>query len=1548
MASRKATCVKFAKTCLAAALALGAAGTTLAAVVDLGGASVTKTGAEFKAAYNNNTIENGTVTVSSAHDNENMASGVYTIGNGATLTSDIIHQNGNLTLTVAGGTYISTGYITMPFRYGNQVLVLDNGVLSHTSSATASGVPQTVNIGYTWNNKDSSKGKDISARAVVVNGSRFEMTQSGNLGLGMNKAHERKINTMKVDFAVTNSTVFVSSGQIVMSGTDNAWISDTANSYVHAVFGPGADLTFKQIYANGSYPAPSAIFDGATIHWVTGGNSFIGQTGSVSGDIYEIQENGLTVDIPEGGALSCDVNSSALKGDGGIVKVGNGSITWNKITSSGSGRHLFTGSLVVSNGTWSSSVGYAASAFKVDGANSTLALSGSLTAASVVLAATDGGTLTLAGATLTDASPDLTLAGGGTTDYFTRDGVIAAYMLDSLTLGEGAVLDLDADATGADTISATTTNIMATAAHPVTINLNFTAAPAAGETFTFFATDDAAKFTVTPKLGSLTVPHEISISDGILVMTVTADDYTWNGSQTNWGDADAWTKDGAAATWADGNNAIFNTANTTAALAANAAASKVEFSADATVDGTATLTAPVVAVASGVSATISAPTAGALSKIGAGTLTLTQNRTDQTTLSEGTLAMPNGATLDPSKLTLGTDPAKPVTLDYGGQTLSSNPTAYLGAGMDVMLTNGTFSHTGEVRFDDSNSPSTLTIASNAVLSTTSRYFINTSGEKTINIVGGEFDLSTLSGSGQNVWLMQNSSGCLRINATDGAVIRANGYLQTASGHDSAGLSPKVDWVMVDSMLSITGRGLYLGNRGSQGSFSNHPVTPECRFSMTNGVFNAQEGIFLGNNPTENTSQHGGWYIAEFDNCIVTAKQCRVYGDRPASRIHFNGTTLVANGDGENWITATEFAEGATPVTIGADGLVLDTNGKTMSVKASLGGTGGLTVKGGGRVTMTVAPAYSGVTTVEAGTTLVIPSPDAFTGGFASAVAASATLPEGVYPYIVIVGEGTLPASVLEDLVAPEGCRFVRTGDGKTILCISGNPTPTWIGGATGSLSVDANWTTGFVPDSGACVIGNAMAASLEKGDAFAAESITFPADSASVTIAGDFTTLSSIVNNSTANMTFTGFVDFGNGNIDVTETATYNDSTRAISGGCVVFAGGVRGVDVANHTIFTGSYTLTKTGKFNFTTSGNGRAILNTNATLNVKSTDQIHELYIKSGATFHTETASHGWSGSGATHRLWLWNEGTFFADSYLLDGNGQMWLGGLISNATNADMNKNAVLKIETATVNSNGQLWLHGYNSSGEALTTYIGAGGLNIASGKTGYFGVENKNHTSTIRPLDSDFTIGRGSNANYDFRLANEAIQFAIHTTDEDETARTVTLNGRITTENHADTTITVKGTGTNVVNSTSPLMVGTYAVADTATVVLNNGAGFANGTISVGGTATLAVGESGTASVNNLTLAAGATLGFNFTERAAPPVLVATSATLPATVKVKVSAAEGKHVKGGAHVLTSGGAFAGANVELAEDCLDWVKGVSVVDGEIVIDVKAIGTIIIVR
>ena len=53
-------------------------------------------------------------------------------------------------------------------------------------------------------------------------------------------------------------------------------------------------------------------------------------------------------------------------------------------------------------------------------------------------------------------------------------------------------------------------------------------------------------------------------------------------------------------------------------------------------------------------------------------------------------------------------------------------------------------------------------------------------------------------------------------------------------------------------------------------------------------------------------------------------------------------------------------------------------------------------------------------------------------------------------------------------------------------------------------------------------------------------------------------------------------------------------------------------------------------------------------------------------------------------------------------------------------------------------------------------------------------------------------------------------------------------------------------------------------------------------------------------------------------------------------------------LKGGANVLTSGGAFTGVNVTLAQGYPAWVKGVSVVNGDIVLDVKPRGTFIIVR
>ena len=70
--------------------------------------------------------------------------------------------------------------------------------------------------------------------------------------------------------------------------------------------------------------------------------------------------------------------------------------------------------------------------------------------------------------------------------------------------------------------------------------------------------------------------------------------------------------------------------------------------------------------------------------------------------------------------------------------------------------------------------------------------------------------------------------------------------------------------------------------------------------------------------------------------------------------------------------------------------------------------------------------------------------------------------------------------------------------------------------------------------------------------------------------------------------------------------------------------------------------------------------------------------------------------------------------------------------------------------------------------------------------------------------------------------------------------------------------------------------------------------------------------------------------------------------TLNGTVGGKISAADGIRPKGGNPTLTSGGKFAGATVTLADGAPKWVKGVSVVDGDIVLNVKSTGMVIIVK
>ena len=939
-------------------VAVFAFGSLDAAVVDMGGATDETTNlGSYKygdKGIKGNEFRNGTLNVTG--NQEFSPDGVYTFGSGFTVnqTANQWGISGSRTVKFIDGAklnYTSTsdiyfGRLAGGATYnGTSQFILDGGIVNASASLYFS--PKA-----TSGNKD----KNVVLNFIMLNNSSLTLPTDKELRFGeVSRDSSYKHKTLKVTAAITNSTI---TAKQVRIGQISSYISDTANSFNKITFGPGTVLNVGQVYSY-AYPAPTVVFDGVKICWnAAAGDSIIGQNDGVKTSIYTIGPKGLVIDKQSGYSRTEVSNmASALSGTGGITKTGPGNITWNngRIGGSTTNPMTFTGPLVVSNGTWTSTLGYAASAFRADGGR--LVLSGELSAENVAFAATEAGTLTLAGATITDGSPDLELAGGGKTDYFTRDNAVGSYTLDSLTLGEGAVLDLDANATAVDAIKATTTTITATSDSPATININFSAAPSAGATFTLLNADSADKFIVVPKFANVPIPNAVSVVNGVLTLTVTADNYTWNGSQSNWGDTGAWTKNGDATTWSDGNNAVFGMANATATLTADAAASEVLFTADVTVSGSgsAALTALKVNVAEDVAATISAPTSGSLEKTGEGTLTLGASRTAQTTVSAGTLAMANGATVDGSKLTLGTDAAKPVVFDYGGQQLAFNPESNIPAHMDVALTNGEFTSSGTTYIEDS----TMRVAAGAS-------FV---GPGWI-CVGGKTSSDT-SGS---------ISACLVVDG--GAVTNSANHL-CIGDYGAIGSCSKV--------LVTNGGEYYSANHVSvaQGS-TGYLIVDASRVTAISGLrFCNEERCVEGENG----------YVSVTNGGEIVTKAVKYGSGAGNGYFDFDGGTLKARAAG-TLISAHD----RLFVRVNAEGGTIDNGGVSVTIAEDLLGAGAVTNKGAGKITYSTNQTGTGMMICEAGETFL---------NAGLMVARPVTVKEGAKFSVKATAQSTVSSLVLE-------------------------------------------------------------------------------------------------------------------------------------------------------------------------------------------------------------------------------------------------------------------------------------------------------------------------------------------------------------------------------------------------------------------------------------------------------------------------------------------------------------------------------------------------------
>lgn len=1079
-----------------------------------------------------------------------------------------------------------------------------------------------------------------------------------------------------------------------------------------------------------------------------------------------------------------------------------------------------------------------------------------------VYAGANGATFDSNGKTITIAESIEDKSGEAGVVRFTGGGTITLSGTPSYTGGTTNV--------AGTVLSLTTMAKSAIVAHPVVVEI-----PAAG------AVDGTVVFEVTdggtfsqPEVEAMVVTgpdasrYALVLADGgmkVVISDTLAGEYVWNdgSSGAGWHTSGKWSKNNVAGNWYDSTAAVFANAGDAATVDADVAAASVTFRANATVAaGGGTLTASEVSVASGVSAAINAPTAGALTKIGAGTLTLGALRTDATTLSDGTLVMfGTGTTLDWSKFTFGTDVSKPVTLKFeNGATVANASEMRFGAVAGT--TNTVYKECGD-----------WTVSGNFLMGLSdgpAQTFYHNGGTLT---VGGYFSIGDFDGG----------AGVSHVEINGGTVNTTHTGNYTAIGSQSDGT-------------------VIVSNGGTLNATGNLLVGNKAAGTMTidnGGVVNVADIIFAYNETGRNS-----------------LLELKTGGELSVDRIYYrNGTsaedTFLFNGGTLKCKSATLVsAHDRLFVKVASNGGIIDLDGRTVAIEEPLledaeSTGGGMAFIGGGVVTLASGNTYTGITTVEVGTTVHVVAQNEIAGGLAVTVPETASA-DDVYTVLSVTGDETLEGFTLPE--APENCSLRLSADKKSLLCIYGDPQNTWIGGATGSLNDNANWSLGIVPASGeSCVIGNATGANLTNpsGSAFAPASITFPATSAAVTINGEFSGITRIANNSANTMEFSDAVSFS-GNVDVVQNS-----------GAVKFTGGVTGDKLARATDIHGTYNFTETGDLiecpNTTVKSDGVYNL-LNGTFHKHNGD----FHVEAGGKVVVKNAKINSTAQNGAHLLGTFNGLFVVTNQFLVQGNSTHYL--------NTD--GSGTLVVNELRVIQNGKIALvkailgHGGIVRGAGYVRVYNNGSCEYGSYDdwTMYYNSKGTN-TSTGEPVFYKHSSSTWSHLTFD-------------TTDyyDSSIGRTITCEAPISAADAASAEkfdVTVKGKGKFVFANTSNgnIFSGGLIVQDSATVEVKPNAKPGKGAI---------------------TLGAGTTLALTAESREFTPLANTLNLPTEGTATLRI---DGKRLRHGEHVIASVVTGESENVKLdgKSSALAGRRAtLRVEDGKLYLTIKPDGTMIIVR
>ena len=535
--------------------------------------------------------------------------------------------------------------------------------------------------------------------------------------------------------------------------------------------------------------------------------------------------------------------------------------------------------------------------------------------------------------------------------------------------------------------------------------------------------------------------------DGDITVTVSHTPQTWAGAaetSATWS-GNNW-DEGVA--FDDGNDAVFAMDGAIVEVDADYSAYTLTFNDNAALTGTGTLTVPTITVAEGKTASIDGPLAGAIEKTGTGTLTLGSTREGTaTTLTEGTLV----ANAPVGTLVLGADALKPVIFDSGGQTYSTS--FKHNNGCDVTLTNCTFSSFSGV------ANGTVHVAKGATAWISGWLITGPSSELTDTVAVLDICGGVVSNVTRNVSLGDHGE----LGATSVVRVRNGG-------------------------LFATGNDIVVGARAA----ATLTVDDGCVIVPNDVLFCQYADCKVNENCFVNLNAGG----------LLTARSITYDKGLAAATFTFNGGTLKANQD--YTLIANKPKMSVITDTCGT----IDAGGHAVMIAKTISGEGGMAYQGGGKVTYSVQPAYTGVTTVEVGTTLVVPAAIA---GDNLAFTVPGEIADGVYTVVSISGD----SQFADDVLSGKAAGFVLSGDKKKICYVKNMDTtkPIYIG-TDGNLSAAGNWFDGTVPTggNGDAQIFCASASTLTVGDTFAPAKVIIPDGSALVTIGSGTLCVGEVVN----------------------------------------------------------------------------------------------------------------------------------------------------------------------------------------------------------------------------------------------------------------------------------------------------------------------------------------------------------------------------------------------------------------------------------------------------